>query len=414
MSSKGYIETDYGRIPIDWKITPSSKYCSRITDGTHDSPKQVVLGKPLVTSKHIRGRNIDFDTAYHISDKDYDNIIKRSRVEQWDVIISMIGEYCGFCYVERNSNIEYAVKNVGLFKTGSKIKAEWLYYFLQSKTGKNILEAEKSGTSQPYITLGSLRNIEIIEPEDSREQNAIVEVLSSLDDKIDLLHRNNKTLEQLAETLFRQWFVEEANESWEKTSLYDKINLVGGGTPKTSIEEYWDGGVNWLSGGDISQNHKNFIISSEKRITELGLNSSSAKMLPTYSTVITARGTVGKYCILTTPMAFSQSNYGVLPKINGCYFFTYLLVSYSIDELQNLAYGTVFDTITTNSFKEFELRLPTDDVIIDFEKTITPYFEKMCKNTLQIKQLEQLRDTLLPKLMSGEVRVQDIKTTIPA
>lgn len=237
------------------------------------------------------------------------------------------------------------------------------------------------------------------------EQTAIAEVLSSLDDKIDLLHRQNKTLERLAETLFRQWFVEEAEESWEETTLYDCIELIGGGTPKTSIPEYWDGNIKWLAGGDIASNHKGFVTTTEKSITELGLKNSSAKLLPEFATVISARGTVGKYCLLSEPMTFSQSNYGIAPKFENCFFFTYLLLAYSVDELQAAAYGSVFDTITTNTFKEHKLRLPEESSILEFEKSITPYFQKIKSNSTQIKTLIQLRDSLLPKLMSGEVRV---------
>src|SRR5690606_29052415 len=135
---------------------------------------------------------------------------------------------------------------------------------------------------------------------------------SSLDDKIDLLHHQNKTLEAMAETLFRQWFVEGAGD-WEEKSLLDAIELVGGGTPKTTETAYWDGDVPWLSGGDIASAHKGFITESEKKISMLGVENSSAKLLPMFSSVITARGTVGKYAMLAEPMTYSQSNYGILP-----------------------------------------------------------------------------------------------------
>ncbi len=230
-------------------------------------------------------------------------------------------------------------------------------------------------------------------------------MLSSLDDKIDLLHRQNKTLEALAETLFRQWFVEEAQEDWEECGLLDVIQLVGGGTPKTSMLEYWDGDIPWLAGGDITANHKSFINNTEKKITEAGLNNSSAKLLPKYATVISARGTVGKYCLLAKSMAFSQSNYGVLPNIEGCFFFSYLLINHVVGELQSSAYGSVFDTITTNTFKDIKIPLPEKTVIARFEKEVTPNFRKILINKEQIRTFETLRDTLLPKLMSGDVRV---------
>lgn len=238
------------------------------------------------------------------------------------------------------------------------------------------------------------------------EQQAIASALGSLDDKIDLLYRQNNTLEKIAETLFRQWFVEEAKEEWEERSLYDAIELVGGGTPKTTVKEYWGGNLKWLSGGDIAGNHKSFVVSSEKSITELGLKNSSAKLLPKFSTVISARGTVGKYCMLSEPMTFSQSNYGVLPKFEDCFFFTYLLVAHSVDELHSAAYGSVFDTITTNTFKGLTIALPEKSQIILFEESVKPYFLKILANQIQVRTFAALRDTLLPKLMSGEVKIE--------
>ncbi len=225
--------------------------------------------------------------------------------------------------------------------------------------------------------------------------HAIASVLSSLDDKIDLLHRQNKTLEEMAEALFRQWFlpaeasaqagVVEASEEWETITLYDAIELVGGGTPKTSVDEYWNGDIKWLSGGDIAANHKSIINASEKTITQEGLDNSSAKLLPKYSTVISARGTVGKYCILSEPMAYSQSNYGIKPRFDGCCFFTYLLVNYSVKELNSAAYGSVFDTITTNTFKGLEITIPPEKDIHNFEEKIKDYFLKMSNKSAPLK-----------------------------
>ena len=210
----------------------------------------------------------------------------------------------------------------------------------------------------------------------------------------------------MAETLFRQYFIENSKSEWSETSLFQCINLVGGGTPKTSIESYWFGNINWLSGGDIANNHKGYVVESIKQISESGLSNSSAKLLPANSTVISARGTVGKYCLLSKPMAFSQSNYGILPKFKNCYYFTYLLIAYSVNELQSAAYGSVFDTITTDTFKALNISLPEENVILNFERLISAYFDKIRLNTNQIHTLTKLRDTLLPKLMSNEVTVE--------
>ncbi|MDO4704113.1 restriction endonuclease subunit S [Tannerella sp.] len=284
--------------------------------------------------------------------------------------------------------------------------SDFVYYLCRWSDVRDHAEKNFDGTSgRQRVPKQAFDDLYLKLPE-LPEQQSIASILSSLDDKIDLLHRQNATLEKMAETLFRQWFVEEAKEDWEEISLYDAIELVGGGTPKTSVVEYWDGNIKWLSGGDIASNHKNFVVNSEKSITKLGLINSSAKLLPKFSTVISARGTVGKYCILSEPMAYSQSNYGILPKFKDCFFFSYLLVSHSVEELQSAAYGSVFDTITTNTFKGITISLPVKETIIQFNESIKPYFLKILSNQTQIRTLTALRDTLLLKLMSGEVRVE--------
>ena len=285
----------------------------------------------------------------------------------------------------------------------------FLYYFAISPEFRDAAILSMTGSSgRQRVQTDVVKSHSFLLPA-LPEQKAIAGVLSSLDDKIDLLHRQNKTLESMSETLFRQWFVEKAREDWEENSLLEVVQLIGGGTPKTAIAEYWDGDISWLAGGDIASNHKSFINYSEKRITEVGLNNSSAKLLPKYATVISARGTVGKYCLLAQPMAFSQSNYGILPKlkISECFFFVYLLVNHVVEELQSSAYGSVFDTITTTTFKEIKIFLPKGVEILKFEQVVSPYFKKIFLNKLQICILEKLRDTLLPKLMSGEVRVEE-------
>ncbi|RLD03786.1 MAG: restriction endonuclease subunit S [Chloroflexota bacterium] len=283
---------------------------------------------------------------------------------------------------------------------------DFLFYLFATKEFVDLAYSGSSGTKMPRADWDFMKETEWLIPEEIVEQKAIAAVLSSLDDKIDLLHRQNETLEAMAQSIFRQWFVEEAGDDWDESSLYDAINLIGGGTPKTSEERYWDGSIPWLSGADVSGNHKGFVLSSAKRITEVGLNNSSTKLLPQFSTVISARGTVGKYCLLARPMAFSQTSYGVTPRFEGSHFFTYLLIDHSVNALLSAAYGSVFDTITTRTFQNFVIHLPPEDEILYFEQKVRPYFLRMKLNKDQIHTLEKLRDTLLPKLMSGKVRVR--------
>ena len=302
----------------------------------------------------------------------------------------------GFCIAQDMVAIR-ADKNI--------VAPKYLFAALRSKIIQQEIEGLHVGTLIPHFKKGDFNDLLI--PLPSKEmQKYIGNQYFDISLKIDLLHRQNKTLEAMAETLFRQWFVEGADEGWKEGNLLELIQLVGGGTPKTSNQDYWGGDIPWLAGGDIATNHKSFVNYAEKRITEVGLNNSSAKLLPKYATVISARGTVGKYCLLAETMAFSQSNYGILPNIKNCFFFTYLLINHVVEELQSSAYGSVFDTITTTTFKENKVPIPTETEIVQFEKSISSYFQKMFMNKYQIHTLEKLRGTLLPKLMCGEVRLK--------
>ncbi len=387
--------------------------------------KECNLGDVVSTNKESIGKNYPYHTILYLdtgsitrgkidSFQEYGLSKAPSRakrlVKNNDIVYSTvrpIQRHYGFI-VNPPKNL---VVSTGFSVIETKIgRAEplFIYYFLTSDEIVETLDviAEASTSTYPSLKPSDIETLDILLPP-LPEQRTIASVLSSLDDKIDLLHRQNKTLEAMAETLFRQWFVEEAEEGWEEDSLLELIQLVGGGTPKTSRVEYWDGTIPWLSGKDISSNHKTFVTDTEKTITEDGLNNSSTKILPKYATVISARGTVGKYCLLAQPMAFSQTNYGILPKFDNCFFFTYLLINHVVEELQSSAYGCVFDTITTTTFKENKVSIPSEAEIKTFENTVLTYFNKIFQNKTQIRTLEIMRDTLLPKLMSGEVRVVD-------
>lgn len=395
----------------EWKKYKLGDLTKLVTKGTTPSSlggRFVDKGINYIKSEAV-GYNGRIDKSTFVCiDEEIHQKLKRSQLAKDDILFSMAGIFLGKNalvpedVLPANTNQALAIIRLNQ----SKANPKFIHYYLRQRSVIDYVNNMSGQSAQPNINFEEIKSIDILLP-DIEEQTPIASILSSLDDKIDLLNRQNKTLEQLAETLFRQWFVEEKEESWEETTLFDVIELVGGGTPKTEVSKYWNGNIKWLSAKDITPNHKQFITDTEKKITELGLKNSSAKILDKNSIVISARGTVGKYCLLPEPMAFSQSNYGIKPKYKDCYFFTYLLVAYSVEELQVAAYGSVFDTITMNTFKEHKIKVPGEKDIFNFENTVTPYFIKMLSNQNQIHTLAQLRDTLMPKLMSGVVRINN-------
>jgi len=332
----------------EWKEYKFSDLCELIGGGTPKTTVPEYWGGNipwLSVTDFNNGRKFSFDAEKKITERGLressTKILKKGQIiisARGTVgVISMLGK-----------DMAFNQSNYGIDAKKELTSNDFLYYLFKDNFANFI--SVSYGAVFDTITKETFNQISASIPP-FPEQKRIASVLSSLDDKIDLLHRQNKTLEALAETLFRQWFVEEVEENREEESLFDIIELVGGGTPKTEIAEYWDGNIKWISARDITPNHKGIIIETEKSISELGLKNSSTKLLPKYSTVISARGTVGKYCLLSEDMAFSQSNYGIIPKYKNCFFFNYLLIAHCVEELQTAAYGTVFDTITTNTLK---------------------------------------------------------------
>ncbi|ECU5653878.1 restriction endonuclease subunit S, partial [Salmonella enterica subsp. enterica serovar Berta] len=295
-----------------------------------------------------------------------------------------------------------------------------------------------------------------------------------LDDKIKLNKELNHTLEQISQTLFKSWFVDfdpvidnaldagnpipEALQSraelrqkirnsadfkplpadiralfpaefeetelgwmpkgWITTSFNDLIELIGGGTPKTSVEEFWNGDIPWFSVVDAPSESDVYVLTTEKKITIEGLNNSSAKLLRKGTTIISARGTVGKCAMVAVPMAMNQSCYGVIGKNNISDEYIYFQLKNAVQTLQQMGHGSVFNTITRDTFKNIKVPFCNEELTNSYSLLVKNYFSKILNNNYQNIALTNLRDTLLPKLISGELSLEDLpnlaKQTEPA
>ncbi|MCH7972535.1 MAG: restriction endonuclease subunit S [Bacteroidetes bacterium] len=376
---------------------------SDVRDGTHDSPKQKDTGRFLVTSRHLKNGKINFTSAYKISMEDFEAVNKRSKVDKWDILFSMIGTIGEMVLVDFEP--DFAIKNIGLFKTdGDKDLSLWIYYYLKSTEAQGEIYANLKGTTQQYITLGDLRNFPIKLPP-LPEQKAIAGVLSSLDDKIDLLHRQNKTLEAMAETLFRQWFVEEADESWVEKPLSFFGDIICGKTPSKKVTEYFNGDIPFIKIPDMHGNV--FVFETSDRLSEEGKLSQDNKTLPPKSICVSCIATVGLVSMNAKECQTNQQINSIIP-YKDCYrYFLFLLMKSSSDLLHSMASGgTATLNLNTSNFSNIKTQYPGDDHLLDFHSVVQPMFDKIFSNQNQILNLECTGDTLLPKLMSGEIRVQ--------
>lgn len=196
-----------GRFPKRWPTKTMSEVCRRVTDGTHDSPKPTNEGFPLVTGKAIKNRRIDFTNTYNISGTDHQKVIARSKPERDDILFANIGNSIGDL-VRVDTDCEFSIKNVALFKPDkSTIVPRFLEYYLFSDSVQAFVKGSTRGSAQPFIGLSSLRGFPVpVPPLD--EQLYIAKVLGELDDKIQLNHQINQTLEQMAQAIFKSWFVD--------------------------------------------------------------------------------------------------------------------------------------------------------------------------------------------------------------
>lgn len=205
------------------KFISASEFCDLVTDGTHDSPKKTETGIKLVTSKNIVGGSLDLTSAYFISELDARNINKRSQVHINDVLLSMIGTVGEVALIEKEP--DFVIKNVGLLKNSDSKKARWLYYYLKSPISQNLIKDRLRGTTQQYIPLGELRNLPILKPNSEEHLQNTIEQLSSLDKKIQLNTQINQTLEQIAQALFKSWFVDFDPVRAKVQALSDGLSL---------------------------------------------------------------------------------------------------------------------------------------------------------------------------------------------
>jgi type I restriction enzyme, S subunit len=238
------------------------------------------------------------------------------------------------------------------------------------------------------------------------EQRAIAGVLSSLDDKIDLLHWQNKTLEGMAEALWRKMFVEDADPRWRKGKLGDYITVKGGTTPSTKILEYWNGDICWTSPRDLSGNNQVFLHDTEKKITQSGLKQIGSGLLPIGSVLLSSRAPIGYLTISNIPVAINQGYIAIICDGHFSNYYMYLWIKANIELIIGSANGSTFLEISKSTFKDLEVEVPSESDVQRFNLSIKPLFEKILANEKQIRTLSRLRDTLLPRLMSGEVRVK--------
>ncbi len=387
-----------------WKTYKLGDVCSRLRSGKGIPASEVsACGKfAVVGGNGVRG----------YTDK--------SNFNGQCVVVGRQGAYCGNV---RYFDGEFYMTEHAVVIVGNEYADTHFLAYLLSIMELGHLSAQ---SAQPGLSVQTLSKLEIFLPP-LAEQRRIAGILGAIDDKIENNRRINANLELQAQALYKQWFVdfefpnEEGKpykssggkmvdsalgpipEEWRVIGYCDAVDIKGGGTPPTNNPEFWNGSIPFFTPKDVSSDC--FVLKTEKSITEAGLSNCNSRLYAKNTVFITARGTVGKVVMAGCSMAMNQTNYALIGNNGLSQYFVYLLTIALVDKLLKKANGAVFNAITTRDFEGEQIVLPNIFVLGKFIDTISPLYQKVLSIAKENETLATLRDTLLPKLMNGEIKL---------
>lgn len=337
-----------------------------------------------------KGKKFVYETEKYISIEGLKNSSTKL-LSKGDIIISARGTVGVVAVLGREMAFNQSCYGI---KPLSLVDKEYLYYLLISSIQK--LKYNSHGGVFDTITRETFNTIEVLLPS-LEEQKRIASILSYLDDKIDLLYRENKTLEAMAETLFRKWFVEEVRQ---EVLLGDVVETTSGGTPSRKNEQYYQNGtIDWVKSKELN---RSFLLKTEEKITVEAVENSSAKFLPANSVLIAMYGaTVGEYSIIAKEMTCNQAVCALKPNNNYPYTYLYLWTKFMQDEFLNWACGAAQQNISQVLIKQQQVCSDVN-AVKQFHSIVEPFFEKLKENEMQLSSLEDMKNVILPKLINNE------------
>ena len=385
------------------------------TNDLVDTPKE---GAISLSPKNIINGELNLDQCTYIKwDKYYES--PEIMINPNEIIITKTGSSVGrTTFVRRVVHPMTLNPQLVVLKNISE-NAEFLSYYIKSALFQSVLKSIVVGSAIPTLSQKNLANLIINVPKEVAYQHRIASILSSLDRKIELNYKINADLEVMAQAIFKNWFVDfepfkdgkfvdselgMIPEGWKVGRLTDVIKLMPGGTPKTSKPLYWaNGTIPFFSPKDVNGV---YCFATEKHITETGLNKCSSNLYPKDTIFITCRGTVGKVCLAACDMAMNQSNYAIKAIDGYSQYYVFFLVKSVVERLIKKSNGAVFSAITSKDFDE-EILIPSQKAVEDFTNVIDGFFRRIFTIGTENSRLSTLRDTLLPRLMSGELEVPE-------
>ncbi|HET9048747.1 MAG TPA: restriction endonuclease subunit S [Chiayiivirga sp.] len=430
----------------EWPMVRLGDYVDSNLGKMLDAQKNKGVPRPYLGNSNVRWGSFDINDLALMKFEEGEEA--RYGIRDGDLIVCEGGEP-GRCAVWREQVPDMKIqKALHRVRPRDGLNNYYLFYWFMLAGRAGWLEPFFTGTTIKHLTGKALNELKVPLPP-IKEQRAIAHILGTLDDKIELNRKQNQTLEAMARALFKAWFVDfepvraklegrwqrgqslpglpahlydlfpdrlveselgEIPEGWMLGSFADSVEIIGGGTPKTSVSEYWGGKIPWFSVVDTPAGSDVFVVKTEKSITRAGLEGSSARLISKGATIISARGTVGNLALAGCEMTFNQSCYALQGKNGSGSYFVFLSAQRMVEQLKAMAHGSVFSTITRQTFEAVRVVLPPEKVLQQFEKNAATLLDPILGHVKESRYLAQLRDTLLPKLISGDLRIPDAET----
>ena len=404
---------------MKWEKVKLGDICKYVTSGgtpkssikEYYEPKQI----PWLKTKEVNYCRI-YETEAYISKDGLDNSSAKM-IPQNSVIVAMYGQGDTAGRVAINKiplTTNQACCNLIIDET--KAYYEFVYYQLVALYEKMV--SLKNGGAQPNLNAAIIKSMEIKLPP-LKTQRYIADILSSYDNLIENNQKQIKLLEEAAQRIYKEWFVDlrfpghentkivdGVPEGWQIAGIADICDTVGGGTPSTKIQSYYEkGDILWVTPTDITRNFSLALLDTEKKITPEGLKNSSAKMLPAETILMTSRASVGFFGMCKYEVCTNQGFISCIPKRENLQMYLLFNLKSRVEEIRQKAGGSTYLEISKTVFRELKIILPKDEVLAEYQKNVHDIFDEIYCRTEMIKSLVDMRNRLLPKLMSGEVEV---------
>ena len=359
----------------------------------------VDIGTPIVTVEHLGNRVFTEQNLPKVSDEDKARLSKYV-LKEGDIVFSRVGSVDRCSYVDAAHDGWMFSGRCLRVRPNTEVDPLYLYYFFCLEDTKQFVRNIAVGATMPSINTKLLGEVEVAYPSQT-EQQKIVALLSALDDKIEINQKINDNLQKQAAALFANFY----DQAETEVGFTEMIQILGGGTPKTGESSYWNGDIPFFTPKDVGFP---YTLTTEKTITEEGLAHCNSRLYPINTVFVTARGTVGKVGLPGVPMAMNQSCYALVGK-DTHQLLVYFYTLKAVDRLKHKASGAVFDAITTRDFEAENIMKLSDDDTKAFLDVAEPIYQAVLNNSIENLRLSELRDSLLPKLMNGEIDVSGIQ-----